>query len=391
MIICSMPTDVNNAAAVRTGEMMALLSKQERSKARELWEEVFDEDTEQFLNYYDAYVADHNYILGDWEQEELVSMVQLNPYKLWMGDAQIFSYYIVAVATRESCRHQGRMRKLLTEACDQMYREKIPFTFLMPASEEIYRPFDFVTVYRQSMISYGTQTEKDEEGWICVPCQETQIEELVNWSNSFLKKNSDISTVRSEDYYRRIWQEQEAMNGEILLFYEKDVMKGYCFTGCEGNMEAWEIAVDGENTDLSNKKAVAALQKWCAKKNQFPLRICGFLPGSRIEGTPEKELSYRPMTMVRIIHLEEFVKHLRAEECVVFDLEIEDPMIQKNCGCFRFQIGPDGGTMCLLKDAAAPKMTINRLTACFFGVQKADEILQDKIRLPGKIYLNELV
>ena len=52
-------------------------------------------------------------------------MVQLNPYEVRMGTQKADSYYIVAVATREDCRHQGRMRRILTEALQYMDQEKI--------------------------------------------------------------------------------------------------------------------------------------------------------------------------------------------------------------------------------------------------------------------------
>ena len=45
-------------AAVRTGKTMAVLKKTELVKARKLWEEVFEEDTAKFLDYYEIYVAD---------------------------------------------------------------------------------------------------------------------------------------------------------------------------------------------------------------------------------------------------------------------------------------------------------------------------------------------
>ena len=96
---------------------MAVLEKTEWKKARKLWEEVFDEDTEQFLDYYECYVADHNLIFAEQEQGKIVSMVQLNPYRVHMGDQKADSYYIVAVATGEEYRHQGRMNSKCTTEC----------------------------------------------------------------------------------------------------------------------------------------------------------------------------------------------------------------------------------------------------------------------------------
>lgn len=393
---------------------MAVLEKTEWKKARKLWEEVFDEDTEQFLDYYECYVADHNLILAEREEGEIVSMVQLNPYKVRMGTQKADSYYIVAVATREDCRHQGRMRRILTEALQYMDQEKIPFTFLMPASESIYLPFDFVTVYRQSLFTYGTEMEADtDRPWHCVPCRWEQLKELAEWSDVFLQKHSDVSTVRTEDYYKRIWMEQESMNGQILLFYEKEQLRGYCFSGYEGSAESWEIAVTDEpqssksygfeeecrHQTVANRRAVEALTRWFGEKKQLPVRICGFLPGSGIKGIPVRELSSRPMTMVRLVNLEAFVSRMRAKNPVQFVLRVNDPIIPENCGVFRFELGRESSTLTRLKegqeqiqaDVEIPEVTISELAAVLYGVERNEKILEREICLLSRVYLNEIV
>lgn len=393
---------------------MAVLEKTEWKKARKLWEEVFDEDTEQFLDYYECYVADHNLIFAEQEQGKIVSMVQLNPYMVHMGDQKADSYYIVAVATGEEYRHQGRMRRLLTEAMNHMYQKEIPFTFLMPASESIYLPFDFVTVYHQSLFTYGAEMDVQPDGsWHCVPCRRDQLQELAEWSDVFLQKHSDVSTVRTEDYYKRIWMEQESMNGQILLFYEKEQLRGYCFSGYEGSAESWEIAVTDEpqssksygfeeecrHQAAANRRAVEALTRWFGEKKQLPVRICGFLPGSGIEGILVRELSSRPMTMVRLVNLEAFVSRMRAKNPVQFVLRVNDPIIQENCGVFRFELGRKSSALTRLKegqeqiqaDVEIPEVTISELAAVLYGVEQNEKIPEREICLLSRVYLNEIV
>lgn len=371
--------------------LMAKLVLQDHWKARKLWEEVFDEDTDRFLNYYDLCMADHNQIFVEKEQDELVSMLQLNPYRIRMNGKEINSYYIVAVATKEVYRHQGRMCRLLTEALSQMKQEKIPFTYLMPASEAIYQPFDFVTVYRQSMFAAGARIEKKEGDWDCIPCRKEEIPRLVAWSNQFLREHCDISSVRSEEYYERIWKEQESMNGQILLFYEKDQMRGYCFTGCEESAEAWEIAVTDSSQDKANRKAMEALTRWFADKGQLPVRICGFLPGSQMEHISMKEWSFRPMTMVRIVDLEAFTRNLRAKEEVSFVLNIKDPILPDNKGTFQFLLGSHEGRCIRTEETAAPEIGIAEFTEAIFAERRTEKIPQEKLYLPERVYLNEVV
>lgn len=63
-----------------------------------------------------------------------------------MNGYEFMADYIVAVATEKAFRHQGCMRKLLEKALNDMADQGMPFTFLMPASESIYAPFDFVWI-----------------------------------------------------------------------------------------------------------------------------------------------------------------------------------------------------------------------------------------------------
>jgi len=118
------------------------LSDQERSRSRALYEEVFVEDADGFSELYYQIKARDNQILVE-EDGAIVSMLHRNPYTFWFRGTKVRADYIVAVATKAAYRHQGRMRRLLTKALEDMYADGLPFTFLMPADEAIYTPFDF--------------------------------------------------------------------------------------------------------------------------------------------------------------------------------------------------------------------------------------------------------
>ena len=119
------------------------LSDQERSRSRVLYEEVFVEDADGFSELYYQIKARDNQILVAEEDGAIVSMLHRNPYTFQFRGTKIRADYIVAVATKAAYRHQGWMRRLLTKALGDMYADGLPFTFLMPADEAIYTPFDF--------------------------------------------------------------------------------------------------------------------------------------------------------------------------------------------------------------------------------------------------------
>ena len=115
---------------------------------RRLWQDCFH-DPESYADFYFQTVARRNRISGIKKDGRLVSMIHLNPYVLSADKRRFDSTYIVGVATDEAYRHQGCMRRLLYGTFDCLYREKQPFTYLMPADRKIYEPFGFRYIYRQ--------------------------------------------------------------------------------------------------------------------------------------------------------------------------------------------------------------------------------------------------
>lgn len=119
------------------------LKDEERSRSRALYDEVFVEDADAFSELYYQIKAQDDQILVAEDDGAIVSMLHRNPYTFRFRGMSIPADYIVAVATKVTYRHRGLMRELLTKALRDMYADGRPFTFLMPADEAIYTPFDF--------------------------------------------------------------------------------------------------------------------------------------------------------------------------------------------------------------------------------------------------------
>jgi len=83
------------------------LSLDEHIRTRKLWEEIFIEDTPEFLDYYYSKKAKDNEIYVIEDDSEIVSMLHLNPYKMRIQDSIYTTHYIVAVATKETYRSKG--------------------------------------------------------------------------------------------------------------------------------------------------------------------------------------------------------------------------------------------------------------------------------------------
>ena len=111
------------------------LDQSEHGKTRSLWEQVFSEDSQEFVDYYYYIKTKDNTIYVIEEDDEIRAMLQLNPYQVKLQESVVPSDYIVGVATQAEYRGRGYMRNLLIHALQDQYSQKMPFTFLMPAAE----------------------------------------------------------------------------------------------------------------------------------------------------------------------------------------------------------------------------------------------------------------
>ena len=83
------------------------LTAEEKKLSRALYEEVFSEDSESFVDYYYTEKTEDNQIYVIEEAGEIRAMLHLNPYKLLVNGSEKDANYIVAVATQQSYRKRG--------------------------------------------------------------------------------------------------------------------------------------------------------------------------------------------------------------------------------------------------------------------------------------------
>lgn len=369
--------------------MEQLKTRQEKEKTRELWQEIFAEDTQEFLDYYYKEKTKDNQILVKKENEEIVSMLHMNPYELSVFGEKVFSYYIVAVATKPEYRHQGNMAKLLTQAMLQAAEEKKPFVFLMPAKESIYLPFQFVTVYERKDYTFLPQScGKKEAGKIAAEelsenseNKESLIEELVEYSGKMLKERYEFYAIHNKEYYLRLLKEQASQQGNILLFRNQETKKlcGYSFLTKEGGIELREL--------VCHKEKEVEILEWIQEKygKEESIEIAG-AEFSQLKKQPDKMF---PCIMLRITDILMLHGLLPLQETEIENWKqpkyvyIKDEILTKNQGLYQFYV-------------------IKKQQKSFLGIQRAEKTVEkyETISIEQftknffrnrKIFLNEVV
>ncbi len=322
------------------------LKPEEHILTRPLYEEAFSQDSQSFTDYdYTEKTVDNQiYVLE--EDGKICSMVHLNPYTVSVNGHGKEMNYIVAVATKTDCRRRGYMAAILRQALHDMYKAGELFTFLMPASEKIYEPFDFRTVYEQNR-----PYVREPEGWD--RAEESDCEEIAAWAQSCLCEKYQVYVVRNAKYYRRMRKEYESDGGKLLITRNQ-----------EGQITNFGIWVPEEN--------------------------------------PGKE-----KIMIRILDVRRMLMSLKLTSLMSVCFTVEDPILEENNRCLVLTGTEFSGVMLMdaKQENSEGSLTIRALTDLVFGIKPVEEVRkEEKVKMTdrmagelekiiplSRIYLNEVV
>lgn len=324
------------------------LNQTEKEKTRLLYEEVFSEDSSAFVDYYYTEKIKDNIIYGAVEDQKLQAMLHLNPYLLSVNGSERRVNYIVAVATREAYRRRGYMAALLKYALKDMYKNGETFTFLMPASENIYLPYDFRTVYEQNRQYY--EKKHEEEGY--EPLTQAGCQDMADAANKYLSENYQVFAIRDAAYYGRLIKEYGSDGGRLMVRKQ-----------------------EGKITDC---------------------RI--FMPDDERD---------KPKIMARILDVRRMLMAVGVKELIAACFCITDPVIEENNRCVVITGTEFSGIMLMdgRPENSEGEITVAALAGFLFGAKTVGEIdMEEGVsmseRLKGelekiiplsKIFLNEIV
>lgn len=360
----------------------------ENQRARKLYEEIFDEDSPAFVDYYFRVKAAENEIfVVENEKQEILATLHLNPYEMMFCGEKVKTNYIVAVATRADCRHQGMMRSLLQASLQEMYRRKETFTWLMPAAEAIYRPFGFRFIYEKNKMTVTADVlrrAETDENWqihsdqevsgdiFCEEAKKEDLAELACFAEKQLSKLAEVYTVHDIAYFEQRMQEVGCEGGRLVLIRNENRICGY-FLALKKDREAWEIVVE----DAVQKKAFPAVLHWFGASEEK----CTFTAFPQIwEQYAQSENV--PAIMGRLVHLERFVCCLKIKKEQEWKIRLTDSLIPENNGYFIIKTGIEGGSLIRVENLSEKEKKM-------FCSMDIGQLTEELFRLP--VFLNEVV
>lgn len=380
-------------------------TKEELDNIYHLWQECFG-DSSSYMDFYFKHIIPKNQVISLYDENEIISMLHLNPYELSVMGKLLTANYIVGVATKSSYRKRGLMRGLMEEAFRQMYQDKQCFTYLMPIAKEIYKPFDFSIVYEQEPWNYEMlkapekllveQVKELDELIDIVVINNENInsvegaiqykDSLARFANEELSKEYNVYVPRNKEYYDILLDEVLCCGGGILILKQKDEILSYIAYMFDDMFHIVElICKDGYRDRL-----VHEIYNIYIKVNKVK---------------SDNINTFQTTIMMRIIHLEEFIKNVTSSEKISFIMEVDDKILVENKGIFLLEFDEDKGVIKITNEKPEISVNAKQLVDLFFDRMNKEEmdsivLTEDKnktleklgkVNKYDKVFINDVV
>ena len=186
----------------------------EKLKTRKLYEENFDIGDKDFVDYYYQTIIKRNEVVVMENDNNIISMIHLNPYEYNIcGDIKTI-HYLVAIATEKEHRNKGYISKTLNFAIDYLNELKEPFCFLVPENETLekfYNRFGFERVCKFNIDKFS------KEKYDIYPINTDEYKQL-------MKKEQDFLIVSTDEYKKELSEKQvfiRVLNNNLNLTIEE--------------------------------------------------------------------------------------------------------------------------------------------------------------------------
>ena len=292
---------------------------------------------------------------------------------------------------------------LLRKSMEEMYRRKEWFTFLMPAAEAIYTPYDFRFIYnqRQALIEeipeYGFLSEEKSLNRK-LDIKDASIgdaAEMAVFFNQHFADRWQVYAVRNEAYYQTLLFEQQSENGGIKLMESDGELVGMFDYAREDGLEIREPLYLNEYAE-EFKKAVYAMQRDSGES-------------VKVYAPFEEVGEEHPIIMARILYLPGLLSAMKVKEGEQMECSfaVLDTILTQNSRIWRIWGGYDDSRKIYVQETEDSEgvLTIGALTSLLFGYKTIEEIRREenvilpehlagelgKLQVLDKVFLNEIV
>lgn len=355
--------------------------KEEKEELFQMWQEIF-QDPAAFADYYFNEVYSKNQVLTAHNDGKLVGMIHLNPYLFKMNQDRVLLHYIVGVATDLTYRRQGIMRSMLIKVLGDLSEAGEPFTYLMPAKEAYYTPFQFAFIYDRYLWKNASIRERKypEIIYETEPFAPCNAKSFYQFCWSYWDEKFQTAPIRSAVYLERYGKELASQNGRIQIIHKKGKIKGYfAFI-----VEKKKVYVE----ELITTEPVEQVIDW----------IRSYFRGYEMEFKLDWFHNFgvaEPSIMARILRLDKLIPFIKGIRENTINLEIKDPLLPCNDGIFCWKLDRFGSAFSRTSQPPQITISIEEFTQRIFGYRQLittchHPFFEDIIPI-SRLYISETV
>lgn len=341
---------------------------------KDIWNYCFG-DEEGFVNYYfDNKYKPENTILIE-ENDELISSLQLNQYKINLNNKIYDTSYVVGVSTYPNARGKGYMKDMMDFALNELYKKDQLVSLLMPIDYKLYKKYGYEHCYDQ--IEYKLNIEELKQFKIVGDFEKitnNHINYMMDIYNEFLL-NTNGYVVRDKNYYENLFKEIKCENGHMYIHKEENYEGYIIYFIMEDTMFIREICYKNISSLKSMLKFIYNHNTQCKKVTiMSPVidSIRYILPNLKTS-----EINIKPFMMGRVINLEKFLNTLSIE-CNDLDgvyIEIIDNQIKENNNVFEIRVKDNEVKAIKSNKKADIGLSINYISQLAFSYIDIEKVL----------------
>jgi predicted acetyltransferase len=341
---------------------------------KDIWNYCFGDEKEYVDYYFNNKYKPENTIIIE-ENDELMSSLQLNQYKINLDNKIYDISYVVGVSTYPNARGKGYMKDMMDFALNELYKKGQLVSLLMPIDYRLYRKYGYEHCYDQ--IEYKLNIDDLKLFKINGDFEKIDnhhIENMINIHKEFLL-NANGYVDRDKSYYENLFKEIKCENGHMYIHKEEDYDGYIIYFIMDGNMFVREMCYKNVNSLKSMLKFIYNHNTQCKKVTiMAPMTdsIRYILPNLKTNG-----VNIKPFMMGRIINLEGFLNNLviASNDLDSVYIEVIDHQIKENNNVFAISV-KDNKVIAIKSDKKADiTLSINYISQLAFSYIDIKEVL----------------
>ncbi|MDU4961193.1 MAG: GNAT family N-acetyltransferase [Sporomusaceae bacterium] len=342
---------------------------------KRLWAYAFNGD-EPFASWYFSRFYNPDNALGCWRDGQLLAVLHMHPYQLYLRGSVIDASYIVGVATDPVARRSGLTGPLLAEALAEMRRRGRPVSILMPFKAGFYYPYDWRLCYHH--LKYNLQLEDlrpvakpagdlRPAGLADIAAFEAVYQRFVTGRHGYV--------VRAAGDWRHLLGEHENDGGYCYLAEFDGLPAGYIlYLLRDGKITVREMAYANTTAQqalldfIYNHRSHAQSVEWDAP----------FDPADKVLFTlfeAKQDIRVFPFMTARLADIEQALRQIHYPDGLwEVDLALSDELAAWNNRAISLQVREGRAQVTALQRQAAATMTVGAFTQLVFGRLTAEEL-----------------